>query len=125
MTGLLKRLQKVAQSPDEIRAENLRHWISTIPGVTTLDCAEPRQRSKVAGVIQNLRIDPREGRNLIEATIIDGSGCELIVRLTGRTTLAGWRLGEGLIVEGTVADRDGVRMILNPEWDLVAGPEHG
>ena len=115
----------MARSPDEIRAENLRHWISTIPGITTLDRAEPRQRAKVAGVIQNVRIDPREGRNLIEATIIDGSGCELVVRLTGRTTLAGWRLGEGLIVEGTVADRDGVRLILNPEWDLVAGPEHG
>lgn len=87
--------------------------------------AEARQRSKLAGVIQNIRIDPREGRNLIEATIIDGSGGELVVRLIGRTTLAGWRLGEGLIVEGTVAEKDGVRTMLNPEWDLVAGPEHG
>ena len=76
-------------------------------------------------MIQNLRIDPREGRNLIEATIIDGSGCELVVRLTGRTTLAGWRLGEGLIVEGTVAEKDGTRTMLNPEWDLISGPEHG
>jgi hypothetical protein len=108
-----------------MRGENLRRWISTIPGVTPLDCATARQRSKLAGVIQNIRIDPREGRNLIEATIIDGSGCELVVRLTGRTTLAGWRLGEGLIVEGTVAEKDGIQMMLNPEWDLVSGPEHG
>ena len=95
-----------------------------MPGVTPLAEAEARQRSKLAGVIQNIRIDPREGRNLIEATIIDGSGGELVVRLIGRTTLAGWRLGEGLIVEGTVAEKDGVRTRLNPEWDLEAGPEH-
>jgi hypothetical protein len=93
--------------------------------VTPIAQAQPRERCKVAGVIQNLRIDPRPGRNFIEATIIDGSDKELIVRLTGRTTLAGWRLGAGLIVEGTVAERDGTLMMLNPEWDLVPGPEHG
>jgi hypothetical protein len=125
VTRLGEALKKVARPPDEIRAENLRRWIGSMPGVTPLAEAEARQRSKLAGVIQNIRIDPREGRNLIEATIIDGSGGELVVRLIGRTTLAGWRLGEGLIVEGTVAEKDGVRTMLNPEWDLVAGPEHG
>ena len=118
-------LRNVARSADDMRADNLQEWIASIPGVVPLSQALPRQRSKTAGVIQNIRIDPREGRNLIEATIIDGSGAELVVRLTGRTTLAGWRLSEGLIVEGTVAEKDGIRTMLNPEWDLIAGPEHG
>jgi hypothetical protein len=118
-------LSKVARPPDELRAESLREWAERLPGTTPLSDVEVRQRSKVAGVIQNIRIDPREGKNFIEATIIDGSGRELVVRLTGRMSLAGWQLGEGLVVEGTVAEKDGVRMMLNPEWDLAAGPEHG
>jgi len=115
----------MARPPDELRAESLRVWAERLAGTIRLAEVEARRRAKVAGVIQNVRIDPREGRSFIEATIVDGSGSELVVRLTGRMSLAGWQLGEGLVVEGTVADRDGVLMMLNPEWDLVAGPEHG
>lgn len=125
MTGLGNLVRRLARPPEVLRAEGLRRWAEGIDGVTPIAQAQPRERCKVAGVIQNLRIDPRPGRNFIEATIIDGSDKELIVRLTGRTTLAGWRLGAGLIVEGTVAERDGTLMMLNPEWDLVPGPEHG
>ena len=118
-------LNKLARPPEDIRAENLRSWIATIPAVTPLAEVEPRKRSKVAGVVQNIRIDPREGRGSIEATIIDGSG-DMVVKWLGRNELAGVRLGVGLIAEGTVGtDPDGEMVVLNPEYDLVPAPEHG
>ena len=78
----------------------------------------------MAGVIQNIRIDPRSGRDSIEATITDGTGT-LIAKWLGRPTMSGIRLGSGLIVEGVVGIQDGDLILLNPEYELVPGPEHG
>ncbi len=84
-----------------------------------------RQRGKVAGVVQNIRIDPREGRGSIEATIIDGTG-RMVAKWLGRRSLQGVTLGVGLIVEGLPGTgEDGELVILNPEYELVPGPEHG
>lgn len=115
----------LARSGEEIRAENLRRWASTIPDATPITRVEPRQRCRVAGVVQNIRIDPREGRGSIEATIIDGTG-DLVARWLGRQSLSGIRLGMGLVVEGIVGTgEDGELVVLNPEYQLVPGPEHG
>ena len=118
-------LEKLARPPEDIRAENLRHWASTILDATPIAEVEPRKRHKVGGVVQNIRIDPRSGRDSIEATIIDGSGA-LVVKWLGRHELAGVRLGAGLIVEGTIGcDDNGDFVVLNPEYDLISSPEHG
>ena len=79
---------------------------------------------KVAGVVQNIRIDPREGRDSVEATITDGEG-HLIAKWLGRQSLAGLHLGVGLIVEGIAGEQEGDLVVLNPEYQLVSGPEHG
>lgn len=121
MNGLL---EKLSRGPEDIRAENLRQWIQTLPDITPLSQAEPRQRHRLAGVIQNIRIDPRVGRDSIEATITDGAAT-LIAKWLGRSTLSGITLGVGLILEGVVGTQDGDLVVLNPEYELVPGPEHG
>lgn len=124
MSFLSEVLERLARPPEEIRAENLRNWLATVPGATPLAQVEPRNRLKVAGVVQNIRIDPRGGGS-VEATIIDGTGT-LVVKWLGRHELAGVGLGVGLIVEGTIGkDPDGELIVLNPEYDLVPAPEHG
>lgn len=125
MPRLSDFIENLGRPPEEIRAQNLRHWVSTVEGTTSIEDLEPRTRCKVAGVIQNIRIDPRPGRGSIEATIIDGSG-QMVVKWLGRPTMTGIRLGMGLIVKGTVGSTpDGEAMILNPDYRLVPGPEHG
>ncbi len=123
--GLREILNKLGSSPDDIRAENLRNWASTIPGASRIEEVIPRERCRVAGVIQNVRIDPREGLGSIEATITDGSG-EMVAKWLGRPAMAGIRLGMGLVLEGTAGVApDGYLRVLNPEYELVPGPEHG
>ena len=118
-------LEKLARPPEDIRAENLRAWAASVDGSTAIAELESRHRHKVAGVVQNIRIDPREGRDSIEATIIDGTGA-LVVKWLGRHELAGVRLGAGLIVEGTIGtDEAGDLVVLNPEYDLISSPEQG
>jgi hypothetical protein len=118
-------LGKLARPPEEIRADNLRHWAASIPGAIPIGKLEGRKRQKVAGVIQNIRIDPREGHGSIEATIIDGTG-QMVVKWLGRPSKSGIQLGTGLVVEGAIGRApDGDPMVLNPEYELVPGPEHG
>lgn len=117
-------LQRISRSPEEVRADSLRHWQATIPDTVPIEAAAPRQRCRVAGVIQNLRIDPREGTGSIEATLFDGSG-ELVARWLGRQTLSGLRLGNGLVVEGVLGTGvDHELVVLNPDYELIPGPEH-
>jgi RecG-like helicase len=125
VVSLTSLIENLARPPEEIRAENLRQWASTIPDRVPINELEPRTSCKVAGVVQNIRIDPREGRGSIEATIIDGTG-RLVVKWLGRSSLSGVRLGVGLIVTGTVGkSSEDEPMIMNPEYELVPGPEHG
>ena len=122
--ALLERfIHNLTASPEVIRNENLRRWAGSIEGTALIENIRPRERCMVAGVVQNIRIDPRSGSS-IEATISDGSG-SLIAKWLGRSTLSGIRLGEGLILEGAVGQEGDLPVILNPEYRLVPGPEHG
>jgi hypothetical protein len=121
-SGWLDRLTK---SPEATRSENLRKWAETIPGATPIGEVSEQRRHKVAGVVQNIRIDPRQGSGCIEATVIDGSG-EILAKWLGRQSMSGIRLGVGLVMEGVVGVRlDEEKVILNPEYQLVPGPERG
>jgi hypothetical protein len=124
--GLLSnRLSELSRPPDEIRAQNLGAWAASIQGARPIATVEARCGCKVAGVVQNIRIDPREGTGSIEATIIDGSG-QLVAKWLGRSSLQGIRLGVGLIIEGIAGvSREDEFVVLNPEYALVPGPEHG
>ena len=116
-------VRNLTASPEEIRAENLRHWVDSVPGTRLIETVKVREKCRVAGVIQNIRIDPRTGGS-IEATISDGTGF-LMAKWLGRSSLSGIRLGEGLVLEGAVGSgTDETPMILNPEYQLVPGPEH-
>jgi hypothetical protein len=125
VASITRLIERLARPPEEVRSENLRHWASTIAGVTPISQVEARRRCKVAGVVQNIRIDPRVGTGSIEATMIDGSG-QMIVKWLGRRSLAGITLGMGIVAEGTVGKGDDDELvILNPDYTLVPDPEHG
>jgi hypothetical protein len=117
-------IRRLARPPEEVRAENLRRWASSVEGATPIAELAARRGCCVAGVIQNIRIDPRTGSGSIEATIIDGTG-QMVAKWLGRSSLSGITLGMGLIVEGIIGVAgDGEFTVLNPDYRLVPGPEH-
>jgi hypothetical protein len=123
--ALLKDLfDRLSIPPEQVRERELLGWMAQIPGVLPISETQPRERCRVAGVVRNIRINPQEGRS-VEATITDGSG-ELVIRWLGRSSLQGVRLGIGIVVEGTLGSSpEGRALILNPEYELIPGPEHG
>lgn len=125
MGRLSQLLDDLARPPDVARAGHLQEWVATIEGAIPISQVEPRCGCKAAGVVQNIRIDPREGSGSIEATVIDGSG-QMVAKWLGRSSLQGVRLGVGLIIQGIAGTTGtGELVVLNPEYSLVPGPEHG
>jgi hypothetical protein len=122
---LLQRLfGKLAQSPEETREQSIRRWAADIEGIVPIAEAKSRENVRVAGVVQTLRIDPREGSGSIDAKLTDGTG-EVVARWLGRQALAGIQLGAALVMEGMIGtSSDGEQTILNPQYDLVEGPGH-
>lgn len=108
-----------------MRTESLQRWGSELETSASLAEAPTREQVTVAGVVQKIRIDPREGSGSIEATLSDGTA-ELVARWLGRQTLSGISLGAALMVEGIIGTgKDGRPQILNPEYHLIEGPGRG
>jgi hypothetical protein len=125
MALLTRLLDRLARPAEDIRADNLQIWAQTLEGTNRIAEVQPRKRCRVGGVITNIRIDPRQGGGSIEATISDGTG-RIVARWLGRSSMRGIRLGSGLVMEGTPgAAEDGEMTMLNPEYELRPGPEHG
>ena len=122
--ALLSRLiDRLSRPVEDLRAENCRLWAAQIPNTTPIRDVRTRKRARVAGIVQNIRIDPREGSGSVEATITDGTG-HMVAKWLGRATLSGIKPGVGLVMEGTVGTGpDGEMVVLNPDYELVPGPE--
>jgi RecG-like helicase len=107
---------------DEQRARQIGAWAETVPGVVRIADAEPRSVARVAGVVESLRVRPREGVQAIEAVLTDGSGTVTAVWL-GRRMLPGLSLGSKLIVEGRFGGERSRLQVMNPQFEFAA-PEH-
>jgi hypothetical protein len=125
MAALSRLLERLARPAEKARMEHLKVWADTLEGTQRIGEVTPRTRCRVAGVITNIRIDPRQGGGTIEATITDGTG-RMVARWLGRSSMKGIRLGAGLLLEGTSSvPEDGEMILLNPEYELISGPEQG
>jgi hypothetical protein len=114
--------KKFSVDADEQRARQIRAWAAAVPGVTPICDAAPRSVGRVAGVVESLRVRPREGVQAIEAVLTDGSGTVTAVWL-GRRTMPGLTLGSKLILEGRFGGERARLHVMNPQFEF-APPEH-
>ena len=115
--------KRFAVDADEQRAQQIRAWAETVPDVTPIGDAEPRSVARIAGVVQALRVRPREGVQAIEAIITDGSGTVTAVWL-GRRSVPGLSLGSKLILEGRLGGDRARLHVMNPQFEFAPSEEH-
>ena len=73
---------------------------------------------------QSVRVQPRAGTSNLECVLADDSG-KLLLVFQGRRRIPGIQPGARLVVEGMVGDWARRQAILNPDYELIAGPEAG
>jgi hypothetical protein len=93
-------------------------------GTTPISEAQWRHRVRVAGRVKSVRVQPRAGTSNLECVLADDSGRLLLV-FQGRRRIPGIQPGARLVVEGMVGDWARRQAILNPDYELIAGPEAG
>jgi len=91
-------------------------------GAVPLGQVEWRQRVRVAGRIRSVRVQPRAGTSNLECVLADRTG-KLLLVFQGRRRIPGIQPGARLLVEGMVGDWGHRPAILNPDYELVAGPD--
>ncbi len=93
-------------------------------GVGTIPISEAqwRRRVRVVGRVKSVRVQPRAGTSNLECVLADETGRLLLV-FQGRRRIPGIQPGAKLVVEGMVGDWARRQAILNPDYELIAGPE--
>ncbi|HEX4081541.1 MAG TPA: amino acid permease [Acidimicrobiales bacterium] len=81
-----------------------------------------RERVRVAGRVKSVRVQPRAGTSNLECLLVDRSGGLLLV-FQGRPKIPGIEPGARLVAEGMVGAWGRRLAILNPDYELVAGPD--
>jgi hypothetical protein len=76
----------------------------------------------VAGRIRSVRVQPRAGTSNLECLLADRTG-QLLLVFQGRRRIPGIQPGARLLVEGMVGDWGHRPAILNPDYELIAGPD--
>jgi hypothetical protein len=84
---------------------------------TTIGGVEWRQRVRVTGRIEAIRVQPLAGSPVLECTLVDETGGISLVFL-GRRSIAGLDIGATLTAEGMVIDQRGRLAIINPLYQL-------
>jgi hypothetical protein len=93
-----------------------------VSGTTPIGEARWRARVRVAGRIHSVRVPAGGATANLECTLVDPSGAILLV-FQGRRHIPGVQQGARLVARGMVGAWQGQLAILNPMYELVAGPE--
>ena len=103
----------------QLRAESIRAWAQTVDGAVSIAETPFREVVRVAGVVENIRVRPREGAAAFEAEMSDGTGTVTAVWL-GRRTIQGVSLGSRLVIQGRLGGTPGHRQMMNPSFEFSA-----
>ncbi|MBO0730968.1 MAG: amino acid permease [Acidimicrobiaceae bacterium] len=103
--------QEERREDDEARA-NLK---DTMP----ISQVRARQRVKVAGRVKSVTVQPWGSVPTLEVQLVDDEA-KMTVAFLGRRQIAGLEPGARLLVEGTVSDRRGRLVMINPTYDFVS-----
>jgi hypothetical protein len=93
-----------------------------VVGTTPISEAQWRSRVRVAGRIHSVRVPTGGATANLECTLMDSTGAILLV-FQGRRHIPGVQQGARLVARGMVGAWQGQLAILNPFYELIAGPD--
>ncbi|HLA92829.1 MAG TPA: OB-fold nucleic acid binding domain-containing protein, partial [Actinomycetota bacterium] len=112
-----RSLGRMAESDEQRYAEEIEAWAATVRASVRIADAQSRTRSRLAGVVRRITVNPLEGHESLEALLYDGTG-EVTVVWMGRRTIPGLGLGTRLVVEGMLGEQRGERRLVNPSFEF-------
>ncbi len=97
--------------------------LSTVRGAIPISSLKPRQRARVAGRVKSLTVQPWGNVPTLQVQLTDDQG-KLVVAFLGRRQIAGLAPGSRIVVDGTVTERRGHLVMINPEYEFLPPTDH-
>ena len=118
--GIFDRLgSRLTQSSEQIHAQQTRALCSKVGGVEQIAACRPRTRQKVVGVVESIKLVPRDYGHSLEVQIYDGTD-RLVAEWLGTRTIPGVDLGTWMLLEGTIGNfGDSMLKMINPAYELL------
>lgn len=113
---LARRLRRLVADDADLDAEELRCGVEDAGATSVASCCRG-DAVTVTGRLKSVVLKPRGSVPTLEAELFDGSGSVTLIWL-GRRQIVGIEPGRALVARGRVAERDGVRMMFNPWYEL-------
>ncbi len=95
---------------------------AAVAGTTPIGEAQWRQRVRIGGRVKVVRVPTAGATANLECTLVDRTGAILLV-FQGRRRIPGIQQGVRLMAQGMVGAWEGRLAILNPDYELIGGPE--
>jgi amino acid transporter len=119
-----KGAQEVAPTEgSETEAEIDQMLLATVHDTTPIPNLQPRKRARVAGRVKSLTVQPWGNVPTLRVQLTDDQG-KLDVAFLGRRQIAGLAPGSRIVVDGTVTERRGHLVMINPEYEFLPNPDH-
>ena len=109
-------MHRLTEDSEELDAEDLRGGVAQT-GARPVSACGQGEPVTVTGRLRSVVYTPRETVPTVDAELYDGSGSVHLVWL-GRRKIAGIEPGRVLVASGRLAERDGVKVIFNPWYEL-------
>jgi Amino acid permease len=94
-----------------------------IPDTTPISELTWRTRTRIAGRVKSLRVQPWAQAQSLECVLIDNSGHAVTLVFLGRRSISGIRSGTLLVAEGMVGKHHNRLAIINPTYELLSATE--
>ena len=109
-------VQRLTEDESELDAAELREDVQETGARPVSTCCQG-QPVVVTGRLRSVVFTPRDTVPTVDAELYDGSGSVHLIWL-GRSRIPGIEPGRVLVARGRVSDRDGVKVIFNPWYEL-------
>jgi hypothetical protein len=109
-------VQRLTEDEQELDAADLREDVQETGARPVATCGQG-QPVVVTGRLRSVVFTPRDTVPTVDAELYDGSGSVHLIWL-GRSRIPGIEPGRVLVARGRVSDRDGVKVIFNPWYEL-------
>ncbi|HEX3980401.1 MAG TPA: amino acid permease [Acidimicrobiales bacterium] len=97
--------------------------IPAVPGTMPIAELAWRTRTRIAGRVKTLRVQPWAQAQSLECVLVDSSGHAVTLVFLGRRSISGIRSGSLLIAEGMVGKHHNRLAIINPTYELLSVTE--
>jgi RecJ-like exonuclease len=114
--GLRKWLNRLGRDDDQLEAEALSDSSDRCGALHALQC-QVGQIVTVQGRLRSVDLKPADALATLVAELYDGTDTVQLVWL-GRRSIPGIEPGRTILVKGRVANRDGIKTIYNPNYEL-------